>query len=77
MQVSGIHKAKTYLSELIKKAEAGEDVIICKSGKPVVKLVKFRPDPTPRKPGIWRNKITIAEDFDELPPNLLSLFKGE
>ncbi len=39
MQVSTIHKAKTHLSNLIKKVEGGEDVIICKAGRPIVRLI--------------------------------------
>ncbi|WP_218460749.1 type II toxin-antitoxin system Phd/YefM family antitoxin [Rickettsia sp. TH2014] len=39
MQIVNIHNAKTHLSELIKLAANGKEVIICKSGKPTVKLV--------------------------------------
>lgn len=34
-----IHRAKTNLSQLILKAEAGEEVVIARAGKPVVRLV--------------------------------------
>jgi prevent-host-death family protein len=37
-----IHAAKTSLSQLIEKAQAGEEIIIAKSGKPVAKLVPIR-----------------------------------
>ncbi len=77
MQVASIHKAKTHLSELIKRAEMGEDIIICKAGRPVVKLVKLKPLSSPRKPGIWKNLVKLTKDFDDLPPKLLSGFKGE
>jgi hypothetical protein len=30
-----------------------------------------------RRPGIWRGKVQIAEEFDELPKNLASAFRGE
>ena len=79
MQITNIHKAKTYFSQLIKRAEMGEEVIICKEGIPTVKLVKFVPSysSSPRKPGIWKDQVKIAEDFDDLPPELLAAFKGE
>ncbi|MGL5011948.1 MAG: type II toxin-antitoxin system Phd/YefM family antitoxin [Paracoccaceae bacterium] len=38
MQVN-IHEAKTQLSKLIEAAQRGEDVIIARAGKPVVKMV--------------------------------------
>ena len=77
MQVSSIHKAKTHLSELIKRAEEGEEIIICKAGRPTVKLIKYKFLTSPRRPGVWKNKVKIARDFDELPPKLLAAFKGE
>jgi antitoxin (DNA-binding transcriptional repressor) of toxin-antitoxin stability system len=79
MQIANIHKAKTHFSQLIKRAEMGEEIIICKASIPAVKLVKFVPSSSssPRKPGIWKDQIKIAEDFDDLPPKLLAAFKGE
>ena len=74
MQVSTIHKAKTHLSNLIKKVEGGEDVIICKAGKPIVRLIKYQKLLTPRMPGICRGKVKMSDDFDELPPELKSKF---
>ena len=74
MQVSTIHKAKTHLSNLIKKVEGGEDVIICKAGKPIVRLIKYQKLLTPRLPGICRGKVKMADDFDDLPLELLSKF---
>lgn len=74
MQVSTIHKAKTHLSNLIKKVEGGEDVIICKAGRPIVRLIKYQKLLTPRMPGICKGEVEISNDFDELPPELLSKF---
>ncbi len=77
MQVESIHQAKTHLSSLIKKAQSGEEVIICKAGKPTVKLVKYDSIETPRIPGILKGKIKISKDFDDLPASTLAAFKGE
>ena len=77
MQVATIHKAKTHLSDLIKRAEAGEDIVIYKAGRPIVRLIKYNNLTTPRKSGIWKGKLKIAEDFDQLPPKLLSAFHGD
>jgi len=77
MQVSSIHKAKTHLSELIKKVEAGEEVIICKAGRPAAVLLKYSPLKSVRLPGVLKGKIKIAEDFDELPTNFKNYFKKD
>lgn len=58
-----IHHAKTNLSSLILKAEAGEEVIIARAGKPVVKLVPVtQPAPEVYEPGALKGKIWFAED---------------
>jgi prevent-host-death family protein len=59
-----IHAAKTHLSRLIARAEAGEEVVIARAGKPVVKLVSIAPKPK-RVPGRWKGKFTIAPEFYE------------
>ena len=40
-----IHAAKTHLSRLIARAEAGEEIIIARGRKPVVKLVSLEAKP--------------------------------
>lgn len=77
MQIASIHEAKTHLSNLIKKAEEGEEIIICKAGKPAVRLIKYQALSAPRKAGIWKGQVKISDDFDQLPTHLLSAFKGE
>ena len=32
---------------------------------------------TPRKPGRWRGRVVIHDDFDELPPGIAAAFRGE
>jgi len=70
MEVTSIQEAKTHLSRLVERAAAGEEIIIAKAGKPIAKLVGYQPSPQPRQPGFWKGKIKIADDFDELPPEL-------
>ncbi len=53
---SNIHEAKSRLSHLIELANAGEEVIICKAGKPVVRLVPYSEKRKPRKLGLWKGK---------------------
>ena len=72
-----IHQAKTHLSRLVDQAVAGEDIVIAKAGKPLVKLVPVGTDRPRRVPGAWRGKIWIAPDFDELPEEIAAAFRGE
>ena len=77
MVTVNIHEAKTTLSRLVERVEAGEEVVIARSGKPVAKLVPLTRATTPRVPGSMRGQITIADDFDApLPADLEAAFYG-
>ncbi|MGF1480848.1 MAG: type II toxin-antitoxin system Phd/YefM family antitoxin [Cyanophyceae cyanobacterium] len=41
MKVANIHEAKSNLSKLIESVLAGEEVVIAKAGKPLVRLVIY------------------------------------
>jgi len=72
METITIHKAKTQLSRLIEKACRGEDVVIARGSKPVVRLVAIEDALGNRKPGMLKGKIHIGpEFFDPLSPEEL------
>ena len=78
MSITNIHEAKTHLSRLIERVQRGEEIIIGKAERPVAKLVPFRANLKPRKPGgSWQGKVWMAGDFDELPESLAAEFRGE
>jgi prevent-host-death family protein len=78
MKISNIHEAKSQLSKLIESALAGEEIVIAKAGKPLVKLIPYEENKQHRTPGGWEGQVIMSEDFDdELPANLLNLFAGE
>lgn len=63
-----VHEAKTRLSRLLVHAEAGDEVVIARDGKPVARLVPFhRPEPE-RRFGAMRGQITVDERFFEPLP---------
>ena len=66
-----VAEAKAQFADLLRRAEAGEEVEITRYGRPVARLVGAGPGP--RKPlvGALRGRISIAPDFDELPPGFL------
>jgi len=66
-----IYEAKTRLSQLVDRAEAGEEIIIARGGRPAARLTAFRPPAIQRKPGRMRGRVRIAPDFDApLPGDL-------
>lgn len=71
----GMHEAKTHLSRLVERAEAGEDVVIQRNGKPVVRLVPVAPEQRSLASvrGVWRGQVRIADDFDELPDDIAAV----
>ena len=72
-----VHEAKSQLSKLLERAEAGEEIIIARAGKPVAQLLALCQPPAERKPGRWKGQIRIHEGFDELPAELQAAFDGE
>jgi prevent-host-death family protein len=74
-KIVNIHAAKTNLSRLVDRAAAGEEIIIARAGKPVARLAPLAPAGARRRPGLWRGRLKIGEDFDApLPDDLLKGF---
>jgi prevent-host-death family protein len=71
-----IHEAKTSLSRLVERAEAGEEIIIARAGRPAAKLVRLTPGRARRRPGVLDGRFTIPDDFNRpLPEALLRAFE--
>jgi prevent-host-death family protein len=73
--VVNVYDAKSNLSELLRRIEQGEEVVIARAGKPVAKLVPYTA-PAPREPGRWAGRIVIADDFDGTSDELVALFEA-
>ena len=59
-----IATAKAHFSELVQKTLLGEEVIIAKDNKPLIKLVSLQPLKRKRRLGLAKGKVKIAEDFN-------------
>jgi len=59
-----MHKAKSSLSQLVKLAEAGEDVFIARNGKAVVRLTCIEAVKPELPWGALRGKMRMSDDFD-------------
>jgi prevent-host-death family protein len=77
MEFTNIHDAKTHLSRLIRRAAAGEEIIIGRAGEPLAKLVPYRQQAGPRQGGQWRGRVWMAGEFDAADPGLERMFQGE
>ena len=70
MKQYNIAEAKSHFSELVKLALLGEDVLIARDNKPLIKLVPITEAKKGRRPGSAKGQIlSIAPDFDDLPPD--------
>jgi prevent-host-death family protein len=68
MRTVNVHEAKTHLSSLLAAVEAGEDVVIARSGHPVARLTRYEASATERPIGIDDGRLQIADDFDAFIP---------
>jgi prevent-host-death family protein len=74
--VVGVHEAKTHLSRLLERVEAGEEIEITNRGRVVARLVPAARRGT-RRLGMDVGRARIAADFDApLPDELLDAFGG-
>lgn len=59
MEIANIHEAKSNLSKVIESVLAGEEVLIAKAGKPLVRLIAYQEEKKPRMPGGWEGQVTV------------------
>ena len=77
MEAVNIYDAKTRLSQLVDKAAAGEDVVVSRNGKPLVRITALVATKRPIKFGVLKGKVKVAADFDSpLPADVLAGFEG-
>ena len=65
-QQIGAFEAKTHFSQIIEKAERGEDFVITRRGKPVAKIIPFKQEP----------EMTFKEAVEELK-EMRKLYRGK
>jgi len=77
METVNIYEAKTRLSQLVDKAVAGEDVVLSRNGKPLVRITRLREGKRRVKFGVLKGQLKVPADFDApLPPAIVALFEG-
>jgi prevent-host-death family protein len=75
-EIVNMHQAKSSLSRLVERALAGEEVLIARNGKPLVRLVPVERQRKPRVSGRGRGKIWISPDFEFTDDEIAELFEG-
>jgi prevent-host-death family protein len=77
METVNIYDAKTRLSQLIDKAAGGEDVVVCRNGKPPVRITRLEETRRRIRWGLLKGKVKVRADFDApLPSDVLASFEG-
>ena len=77
MKQVNMHQAKTDLSKLVERAEAGEEIIIARAGKPAAKLIPWTKTRNRRRLGLLDGKFKIPDDFNApLPESVIRAFEG-
>ena len=77
MDTVNIYEAKTRLSQLVDKAAAGEDVVVSRNGKPLVRITRLDVPKRIVKFGVLKGKLTVPKDFDApLSDEILAGFEG-
>lgn len=77
MDTVNIYDAKTRLSQLVDKAAGGEDVVVSRNGKPLVRITQLIEPRRAVKFGLLKGRVKMAADFNApLPPDVLAAFEG-
>ena len=77
MESVNIYDAKTRFSQLVDKAAGGEDVVVSRNGKPLVRITRLDTPKRRIKFGLLKGKLTIPADFDApLSDTVVAGFEG-
>ena len=77
MEKVQLHQAKARLSELVDRAQSGEEVVISRHGRAVAKIVGYAPKRAKRRLGVLRGQIKFRKGWDKpLPDDILAAFEG-
>jgi prevent-host-death family protein len=77
MKSVNIHEAKTHLSRLVERVEAGEEIIIAKAGRPAARLVPIEGARRPVKIGGLKARTPVPDDFNTMfETEIEALFAG-
>ena len=73
MEHFNIHEAKTRLSELLQRVEAGEEFVIARAGLPIARLSKLQVNQ--RSPGYLGPEFRLTQDFFDADTEIAEMFE--
>jgi prevent-host-death family protein len=73
-RIVNTHEAKSRLSELIREAERGHDVIVARNGRPVAKIIPWPPARPERSAGTWYGRVAYHADEVGSDGDVVELF---
>ena len=77
MKPINIHEAKTHLSRLVERVQAGEEIVIAKAGRPAARLVPIESARKPVKIGGLKPSTPVPDDFNTMfEKEIEALFAG-
>jgi prevent-host-death family protein len=69
METVTIHTAKTTLSQLLARVEAGEEIVLARGKVPIAKIVPYQPVAPKRQFGALRGVVSVGREFFEPLPD--------
>jgi prevent-host-death family protein len=69
MEIVTVHTAKTTLSRLLARVEAGEEIVVARGKQPIAKIVPYRPAAPKRQFGAMRGIVSVGPEFFEPLPD--------
>lgn len=76
--VYNVYEAKTRLSRLLERVEAGEEITIARHGRPVARLAPIPVPRVPRRPGALQGLIHYAEgdELADTDPDIVDMMEN-
>jgi prevent-host-death family protein len=75
METVNIHYAKTHLSSILERVENGEEIIIARKNKPIVKLESYNKPKKERIPGLFQGQMKMVGTWEELDKEISDAFE--
>lgn len=73
-RVVNTHEAKSRLSELIREAEEGVEVIVARNGHPVARIIPWSPTRPTRVAGAWAGRVQGSDDLVGVDDEIAAMF---
>lgn len=65
MSIVTVHAAKTNLSKLLARVEAGEEIVIARGRTPIARLIPVHAPEPKRQFGAFKGMVTVGPEFFE------------